>query len=365
MGAAEIGPDLLLLGVRQEGGKMILGNHGDGHQPLLPEAVVAEGIDDAAILQIGSNEITGGSIVLHVFQRRLVGDVEIGVLQNAEIFQLLHQCGEEFSQKAAEIVGKGRSIPAKAAHRTIRGLEIDLRGILGAPLGEEGGDLKIADAAFLGKGYPFFQIGKIKVQSLRAFRDGNQLTGHPAAVWLNVQRRGDDRGQQRVDAVGGGLCQIVFEDLPKPGREHLAAVDLAQAVAMEPFGVADGLGRQSAGGNGKGDGNAALKRPLAAVGADGNGCGWGAMGDGDIQPEDLGEGTAVAHRLTGIGDQRIGDQSGGSGQIGAGGCWSARVGAGDGLYPEKFHGASGAVRADTGVQVFGIAAVGGAGNLNG
>ena len=97
--------------------------------------------------------------------------------------------------------------------------------------------LKIPDTAFFGLIDKAFEQGEIESILSVDYLDTDKLCRHTLTADRCVQRRSETRGQYHIHAVFGGGGGKVAEYLPKTLREHLNAVGIAKAVAMEPVGV--------------------------------------------------------------------------------------------------------------------------------
>ena len=120
----------------------------------------------------------------------------------------------------------------------------DLGGVFCAPLGEQMGDFVILHAAAPGHFHPAIQPVEAEFVAAVAQGDVHQLAGHALAAHGGVQGRGVHGSQQHVDATTHHGPDVIFADAPEVLGPHLYAVILTQAVAMEPLGVNQLLGRQ-------------------------------------------------------------------------------------------------------------------------
>ncbi len=131
-----------------------------------------------------------------------------------------------------------RHVPAEAPFESLRGLDVDRRGCLGPPLGEQMGDFQVLDAVFGTQAHPAQQLAEIKVVA-RIFANPDQLGGQPRSPDCCVERRGPCGRQQRVGAHPCRGSHEGIDDRPMLLAEDPDAVVARQAVAMEPVGVHD------------------------------------------------------------------------------------------------------------------------------
>ena len=117
-----------------------------------------------------------------------------------------------------------------------------------APLSEQRSHFKGKDAAALGFRHKSAQAVKIELPGAAAVAVNiHQLHGGAFAAGQGVQRRGHQRHQQGVHAVGDGTVQIGPHQLPMFRAEHFDPVPIGQAVVVEPLGKTQLAGGQLAG----------------------------------------------------------------------------------------------------------------------
>ena len=113
-----------------------------------------------------------------------------------------------------------------------------------APLGEQVGDLKLPDAAPLRHIDPPRQPLKAELPAAGELFHLHQLGGGPLAAYLGVQRRGEDGGQEKVNAVVRSSLHEFLNPAPVGLAENLQIVVGGDAVRMEPLGKQQLLLRQ-------------------------------------------------------------------------------------------------------------------------
>ena len=240
---AVIGPQVLHA-VVHEGLDVVVADHRLFHDALAVDVVAAEGVDDVAALQQAGHCGLGGGVGLLFVVVGLVRNVEPHVVQAHKAVQLRLQCGQEGVEEFGVLATHRRGVPPEALFQPLGRLHHHLGGELRPPLGEQVGHLDLGDAVAAGHLYPAAQL--VKAEAPPAILKGHvhQLHGGALAALGGVQRRGEHRREQHVDAVVGGAGHEIVQDAPVLLAEHRHMVVVRKAVGVEPLGLQQGLGRQ-------------------------------------------------------------------------------------------------------------------------
>ena len=175
--------------------------------------------------------------------------MKIGMIRNAQRPQLVHQLRQQRTQKARVFRAARGGFPAEYAHRARVRIRHDLGRMQRAPLREQMRHFKVFHPRAPRRGHPAAQKRKIKLPALRALAHAHQLHRGALAAHGGIQRRGEQRGQNHIDAPARGHGHKALDQLPVLGGKHGHAIVLRQAVAVKPVGAPQRLLGQKAGQN--------------------------------------------------------------------------------------------------------------------
>ena len=100
------------------------------------------------------------------------------------------------------------------------------------------GDFKVPYPAALRQVYkPFEPVKSKMIGPIRADGDVNELYSRTLPADLCVQRRGEHRGENHIDAEICRVFQVLLGDVPVLFAEDRDLVVGCKAVHVEPFGV--------------------------------------------------------------------------------------------------------------------------------
>lgn len=169
--------------------------------------------------------------------RRLVREVQIGHVENAEGFHMLGKCRKEGGKERRIVVAVGRGIPAETAvFRPVEARHHDLRALLRPPLREQVRQFKIADArraADIDE-----PVKPREVEAIPVFRLGHAdaLDGQALRADGSIERWREHRYVRHgLPALRGG-ADIVPERRIKCLVKRCDAARLGDTVAVDPLG---------------------------------------------------------------------------------------------------------------------------------
>ena len=208
----------------------------------------------------------GGGIGFLFVVVGFVGNVEPHMVQPHQLIQLGFEGRQKLPQKPGIFSPHRRRMPAKPFFRSRGGVHPDLGGKLGAPLGKQVGHLDLGDPMPAADIRPAAQPGKIKPVSFAVPVRLHQLHRGALPSLGGVQGRGEHRGQEHIDAVGGGTADKLVQNGPMFLAEHRDSVVIGQTIRVEPLGLIQGLGRQRLGQHLYGQDKAGQRFPLCGEG---------------------------------------------------------------------------------------------------
>ena len=201
---------------------------------------MAQSIHDLAAGKQRLHQLLGSNIVCVIRSARsgigLVGNMEITIFLDPQLFQLGKQCRQELPQEIGVLGAVGGHIPTEDAGLFAIHHGFDLGGGTGTPLGKQVRHLKIPDAVFFTQLHPVLQLFKAEGIAVTVFRHIHQLHGGAVGADGGIQGRGENGGQQHGDAGVGSGGDKALDQLPMALALHLHAEIIGNAVAVEPLG---------------------------------------------------------------------------------------------------------------------------------
>lgn len=177
------------------------------------------------------------AVRLQMLQNRLIGTMEIDLVLKFILFKISGKHREKSVKELRIFFGIRFHVPAENPFFPAVHFGNDLRGESCTPLGEQMGNFKIFDAAFLCKRNPAVQFLETeRVFSL--FQDHiDKLDSRALRSGFGIQRRSKDRSQDQIDPVFRRVFHEVADYAPVFLAEHIDVIIHHKAVRMKPVRI--------------------------------------------------------------------------------------------------------------------------------